>query len=295
MLPRTRANRSRNRFMNQTTRTIEVSRWSGQTITETATDAVVAEEPLEIRLGDATLVVTMRTPGHDEELAAGLLYTEGVVERIDDIVSIERVRPPDDESHSPNTVSVALQPDARVDLTPMQRCTYASSSCGVCGTASIEHVLRSVEPIRGGFLTGADTLHRLPETMRSAQEVFSTTGGSHAAGLFDAKGNLLCLREDVGRHNAVDKVVGWGVLEKRLPFGDCILLTSGRSSFEIVHKALTARIPVVASVSAATSLAVEMAGAGNQTLVGFLRHGTMTVYCGADRIDQQRVSEQSAT
>lgn len=246
-------------------------------------DRVAVEEPLEIRVGKVPVVVTMRTPGHDEELAVGLMVTEGVVRSGDDIVSVAHCTSVD-EAFKANVVAVDLEHGVSFDPEPVRRGFYASSSCGVCGKTSIDQVRRTVAPVGDGFTIDVDVLRRLPETLRRGQKVFEETGGLHAAGLFDRAGALACLREDVGRHNAVDKVIGWSVMAARRPLDDCVLMVSGRSSFEIVQKALVGRIPVVASVSAASSLAVELASAGCQTLVGFLREGGMVVYAGGERL-----------
>ncbi|MEE9295578.1 MAG: formate dehydrogenase accessory sulfurtransferase FdhD [Phycisphaerae bacterium] len=262
-------------------RIVEVQRGGGEgALVE---DRVAVEEPLEIRVGTEPVVVTMRTPGHDGELAVGLLTTEGVLKDVGDVVSVKHCEAVEAASAG-NVLVVELKRGAAVDLAPVRRGFYVSSSCGVCGKASIEQVRWSAEPVSDGFVLDVDVLRSLPGKLRSEQKVFDQTGGLHAAGLFDGDGALLCLREDVGRHNAVDKVIGWSVLAGRWPLDDHVLMVSGRSSFEILQKALKARVPVVAAVSAASSLAVELAEAGNQTLVGFLRGEEMTVYCGGERI-----------
>lgn len=250
-------------------------------------DEIAVEEPLEIRLADAPIIVTMRTPGHDAELAAGVLFTEGVVECAEDIVGAIPVHI--DEPSQGNVVEVRVSDHARIDPTPMRRCTYAGSSCGVCGKSAIEQIQLEADPIQSDLAIELSVLTKLTEVMRHRQSVFDQTGGVHAAALFDATGALQCLREDVGRHNAVDKVIGWAVLDRRLPLDECILVVSGRASFEIVQKALRASIPIVAAVSATTSLAIGMATAGNMTLIGFLREGRVTVYCGAQRVVGQSV------
>ncbi len=252
-------------------------------------DCVAIEEPLEIRVGEKPFVVTMRTPGHDEELAAGLIFTEGVVS---DPSGIERVtRPPSTKcaSHErcatpENRVQVQLRDDAKVDLDPGRRGLLMSSSCGLCGKQTIDQVWRSVDPLEDGLMIDIQTIFDMPGRMLEGQHIFARTGGLHAAGLFDADGNLLWVREDVGRHNAVDKIVGCAILEQAMPLDSCLLMVSGRTSFEIIQKAMRARIPVVASVSAASSLAVSLAIAGNMTLLGFVRGENATVYAGCSRI-----------
>jgi FdhD protein len=243
-------------------------------------DDLVAEEPLEIRLGGQSVAVTMRTPGHDTELAAGFLVTEGIV-RPGDIAGVRECR---SDQGDGGVADVVL----RAGATPSagwQRNFYATSSCGVCGKASIEAVRVAAGPVSDGPPVTAATLQALPDRLRAAQRVFDRTGGLHAAGLFGADGELAVLREDVGRHNAVDKVVGRAALDGRLPLADHILLVSGRASFEILQKALVAGIPVVAAVSAPSSLAVRLARESNMTLVGFLRAGGFNVYAGPERLD----------
>jgi FdhD protein len=246
-------------------------------------DRVVTEEPLEIRVGAVSVLMTMRTPGHDHELAAGLLFTEGVVSHRRDIRSVEHCQSVDHESRD-NVVVVNIADGVDIDLEPMRRGFYSSSSCGVCGKTSLEQVRQQVDPLDFSFQLDESVLRTLPQKMRDQQSVFDQTGGSHAAALFDQTGRLLCLREDIGRHNAVDKVIGWSLQDSDAPLDHATLLVSGRSSFEIVQKALRARVQLVASVSAASSLAVKLAVSGNQTLVGFLRPGKMTVYSHQQRI-----------
>jgi FdhD protein len=244
-------------------------------------DVLVREEPLEIRVRGKSVVVTMRTPGYDSELAAGFLLSEGIIYHRDDIVEIA----PCLESDTPkNTLNVFVGPSTEIDFARLTRHVFASSSCGVCGKASIESVHQHFSPIDSSCTIAAETLTTLPERMRAAQTTFSQTGGLHAAAIFDRQGNLLVLREDAGRHNAVDKALGWGFLENKLPFDSHVLLVSGRASFEIVQKALAVRIPIIAAVSAPSSLAVEFARESNQTLIGFLRGKTFNVYSHPERI-----------
>ena len=253
-------------------------------------DTLVVEEPLEIRIGGHAISVTMRTPGDDFDLVAGFLVGEGAVHRTDQIAAMRFCAGDDSNGEDPNTyniIDVTISPDADVDVTHLQRNFYATSSCGVCGKASID-AIRSVAhhtPGEGPQLDAAVAV-RLPDALRAAQRVFDRTGGLHAAGLFTADGELLCLREDVGRHNAVDKVVGWALRDGRLPLHDMILQVSGRASFELVQKAALAGIPVLSAVSAPSSLAVELADEVGMTLLGFVRPPTLNVYAGAQRLTQ---------
>lgn len=253
-------------------------------------DAVVTEEPLEVRLiaGERTqtLAVTMRTPGNDFELAAGFVASEGIVRAPGDLTGISYcVDPAIDAEQQYNIVNVALAGTPLPDLARFERHFTMNSSCGVCGRANLE-ALRDlgIEPVRSNVRVPIDRIYALPDRMREAQRVFSATGGLHAAALFDAHGTALAVREDVGRHNAVDKIVGWGVLAGGLPDSATILMVSGRTSYEIVQKAAVARIPIVASVSAPSSLAVDLARAFGITLAGFVRGMRANVYCGEERI-----------
>ena len=258
-----------------------------------ARDVLAVEEPLEIRLHvehDGRLVrravsVTMRTPGDDAELAAGFLFTEGIVRSRQAIADIRHCGPAN-AAGAGNTIRVELVPGTPVDFARLERHTYTTSSCGVCGKTSIEALeatscfaLAADEPI-----VDATLIHRLPVLLREAQRVFDRTGGLHASALFDLDGGLTVLREDVGRHNAVDKVIGARLLADRLPARDAILLVSGRASFELVQKAVMAGIPVLAAVGAPSSLAVELAARAGLTLLGFVRDGRFNVYSGAARV-----------
>ncbi|MGA2848270.1 MAG: formate dehydrogenase accessory sulfurtransferase FdhD [Terracidiphilus sp.] len=239
-------------------------------------DSLAAEEPLEIRIAGVPLTVTMRTPGNDLELAAGFLLTEGIIESPEQIAGL-RAKLPENGTKS-NVVEVELK-DSDFDSEDLQRNFYAASSCGICGKASINAIrVRGLRQLDSGFRVDPEMLCRLPEALRAEQEVFSRTGGLHAAALFDGAGQLLALREDIGRHNAVDKIVGWAVLEKKLPLSQNVMLVSGRGGFEIVQKALAAGIPILASVSAPSSLAVKLARELGLTLVGFLRGRRFVVY-----------------
>ncbi len=252
-------------------------------------DTLAAEEPLEIRLAGAPLTVTMRTPGDDFDLAAGFLVSEGVLTAAEQVATIRYCAgATDDGRNTYNVLDVALAPGVNVPDLTLQRNFYTTSSCGVCGKASLDAV-RTQAAFRPGddpVEVSPDVLAGLPERLRAAQRVFERTGGLHAAGLFTAAGELLCVREDIGRHNAVDKVVGWALREARLPLAGTVLLVSGRASFELAQKALMAGIPVLAAVSAPSSLAVELAAEAGLTLVGFLRGTSMNVYAGAHRIRQ---------
>ncbi|MEW6304481.1 MAG: formate dehydrogenase accessory sulfurtransferase FdhD [Verrucomicrobiota bacterium] len=244
-------------------------------------DALAVEEPLEIRVRGRSIAVTMRTPGHDAELAAGFLLTEGLVRQRSDILEIAHCKRGE---ATENTLNVFLAPSVKVNFAQLTRHVFASSSCGLCGKASIESVQQQFAPIGSTLRITAQALGQIAPRLRRRQATFEQTGGLHAAALFTARGQLVVLREDIGRHNAVDKVVGHALLHKLLPLEKHILLVSGRASFEIMQKALAARIPCVAAVSAPSSLAVEFARESNQTLVGFLRGNTMNVYSVPERI-----------
>jgi FdhD protein len=247
-------------------------------------DYLVGEEPLQIRVGKHPLTVIMRTPGHDLELAAGFLFTEGLIERNEQILSIDYAADCKPTERG-NIVQVNLSPYVSLDLERTQRNFLSGSSCGICGKASIKSVrARGVRPANPAFRVDPELLCRIPDALRSGQEIFGRTGGLHAAGLFDATGNPLAQREDVGRHNAVDKIVGWALRAGRLPLSNCILMVSGRGGFEIVQKAAVAGVPVVASVSAPSSLAVQFAREIGTTLVGFLRDRRFVVYSGDERL-----------
>jgi FdhD protein len=246
---------------------------------EASEDLLVVEEPLEIRVEGRPLVVTMRTPGHDLELAAGLLYTEGLIDGPDDLTALKHVRDPRDVAD--NTVDARLASGVRSDpdrFASAQRSLFASSACGVCGKATIDQVRRRVPSLPSPRRLPPALLLGLPERLREAQPTFDQTGGLHAAALFDFEGRLEVLREDIGRHNAVDKVLGWRLLDDRAPVDDRVLLISGRAGFEIVQKAAAAGVPSVAAVGAASSLAVGLAREVGMQLVGFLRGGRFNEY-----------------
>ncbi len=251
-------------------------------------DQVATEEPLEIRLvsPQQTVAVTMRTPGADFDLAAGFLYSEGVVSHREDICRMSYCVAEDvDGEQRYNIVNVALREGLLPDLQPLERHFFTTSACGVCGKASIEALqLRGCPVIPTGMEARAEVIYSLADKLRSAQGIFTATGGLHAAALFDAQGQLLRLREDVGRHNALDKLVGSAFLADELPLNNHIVMVSGRSSFEILQKCLTAGVPIVCAVSAPSSLAVALAREFGITLVGFLRGQRFNVYSGFERI-----------
>jgi len=255
-------------------------------------DALAVEEPLELRLSapgstEATrFVTTMRTPGHDEELAAGLLFAEGVLVERAELVALEHPSDPRiDPELRANALVAVLGPEALARAAGLQRATVMGSACGVCGRTVIGRVLpEGTPPNRSGLRVDAELLYALPARLREQQSVFARTGGLHAAGLFDAQGRLLAVREDIGRHNAVDKLVGSCWLARELPLAERVLVVSGRAGFELVQKACLAGIPIMASVSAPSSLAVELAEAAGITLVGFLRERRCNVYTHAARV-----------
>ena len=271
--------------MNRTILTVPVQRIDGES-SSSFQDLLAIEEPLEIRLGEQPVSITMRTPGHDFELAAGFLFTEGILQSSQQIHRIRWTAVTGNARQAANSVTVELNPGAEVDFKRLERHFYTSSSCGVCGKASIDAIQMQGCPVlpRDSPLVASDVIHRLPEALRHQQAVFERTGGLHAAALFDAKGNLAIMREDVGRHNAVDKVIGAEMLRDHTPLSDKLLLVSGRVSFELTQKALMAGIPFMAAVGAPSSLAVETAMRFNMTLVGFVRDGRFNIYSGASRI-----------
>jgi FdhD protein len=253
----------------------EVTEWEDGQI-RSSSDDLAAEEPLQILACGDPLVVTMRTPGHDPELAAGFLRTEGLIESRDQILSFRGQESM--EGQAGNTIDVELR-DGVPEREKPQRNFFSNSSCGLCGKASIDAVrTRGLRALGSGFTIVAETLCSLPAQLRAQQSVFERTGGLHAAALFSADGDLVVLREDIGRHNAVDKVVGWALLQNMIPLSNYVLLVSGRGGFEIIQKAIAAGVPIVASVSAPSSLAVQLARELNLTLIGFLRGRRFVVY-----------------
>ncbi len=264
---------------------VTITRWQGDTARESR-DTVAAEEPLEIRINGESLAVTMRTPGDDFALAAGFLLAEGIVQTADEIGAMAYCADPENPDLQ-NIVNVYLASDWNPDVetTRWKRNFTANSSCGLCGKASIEAVRCLAPPLPDSdFRVSVGIIHTLNERLRAAQRVFAQTGGLHAAGLFDGQGTLLALREDVGRHNAVDKLIGAELLAERVPLAERLLMVSGRTSFEIMQKAAVARVPIVCAVSAPSSLAVQLASDLRMTLIGFLRGDTMNVYAGAERV-----------
>lgn len=251
-------------------------------------DELATEEPLELRLvagnEHRTIAVTLRTPGNDFELAAGFLFGEGVIQRRSEIKRIAYCVEEGQEQLY-NIVSVELRSQALPRLPTLERHFFTTSACGLCGKASIESLsARGLSPVSGDSTISAKVLQELPEKLRKAQQLFDLTGGLHAAALFDLEGNLIALREDIGRHNAMDKLVGWALLEGKLPLAQCIVVVSGRASFELVQKALAAGIPIFASVSAPSNLAVDLAASFGMTLAGFLRGERFNVYAHPERI-----------
>lgn len=267
---------------------VEVVHWQAHE-QQKREDHLTVEEPFEIRIEGRSLAVIMRTPGHDHELAMGFLFSEGVIQHVDDVVSIEDALD-DDGLPLANVVNVILrshEPQAGVQTLPaaFERHFAVSASCGLCGKNSIADLMLTTSRLEPDtFSVSANTLYALANALRTQQTVFTHTGGLHAAGLFTRSGELLLLREDVGRHNAVDKLIGHGLLHGTYPYSEYILMVSGRTSFEIIQKALLARIPCIAAISAPSSLAVELADKSGITLVGFLRGQSMNVYTCPERV-----------
>ena len=268
----------------------KITRWRNDEANELL-DSLTIEEPFEIQVASQgqsprALAAIMRTPGNDQELATGFLISEGVITGPDDIISIDGAK---DENGEPvkNTVVVTLAPHIQPDESngTFERHFQVASSCGLCGKTTISDILQKIEPLPiPDFSVTPQLLYSLPDILRQEQAVFEQTGGLHAAGLFDLSGNLLYLREDVGRHNAVDKIVGRATLDRKLPLSHNILMVSGRASFEIIQKALVARIPIIAAVSAPSSLSVELALQGGMTLAAFLRGQSCNIYSWPERI-----------
>ncbi|HEX3005038.1 MAG TPA: formate dehydrogenase accessory sulfurtransferase FdhD [Angustibacter sp.] len=250
-------------------------------------DTVTVEEPLQVRVGGRPLTVTMRTPGDDFDLTIGFLLTEGLISSAQDVATLMHCQDEGDDGRPTfNVVDVVLQPGVELPDVSLERSFFSTSSCGVCGKASVDAVR-----VRSPYDVTTDTtrispavLAAMPDALREAQKVFDRTGGLHAAGLFTADGELLVVREDIGRHNAVDKVIGWAAREGRLPLTGCVLFVSSRASFELTQKAMMAGIPCLAAVSAPSSLAIELAKEAGMTLAGFVRPPRMTVYAGGERL-----------
>lgn len=265
-----------------------VREWKDGAVRRTM-DWLVAEEPLEIRVNGTPLSVTMRTPGNDLELAAGFLLTEGIIQSAKQIVDLDYVAQA--KPLKQNVVEAKLAAGAEFDRENLKRNFFAASSCGICGKASIDAVrVRGIHAPNSDFRIMPEVLCEIPERLREGQSIFSRTGGLHGAALFDADGKLIEVREDVGRHNAVDKLIGWALLNQSGDLGDCLMLVSGRGGFEIVQKCLVAGVPLLASVSAPSSLAVQLAREFQMTLVGFLRGKRFVVYAGEQRIRMHRES-----
>ena len=269
-----------------------VTRLSGSDPSLKQEDVLAVEEPLEIRVGGRSLAVTMRTPGHDFDLAAGFLVSEGVITRSENFSSARYCAGATDAGLNLfNVLDVSLAPGVAPPDPRLERSFYTTSSCGLCGKASIDAVrTHSAYEVRDdGLRVDTALLSTFPPMLRAEQAVFEKTGGLHAAALFDGgSGKMLVLREDVGRHNAVDKVIGWALKEDRLPLRGTVLMVSGRASFDLTQKAMMAGIPVLAAVSAPSSLAAEMAAEVGMTLVGFLRGSSMVIYAGAERIVERQ-------
>ena len=288
----------------QQTNQKKVVRWNESETTQIK-DELVIEEPLEIRVGQQSLIVVMRTPGHDFELAAGFLFTENLIQSEHDIEIIaycqdDNTKSDTDDQYkglSPfqNIVNVHLKNKLVLEEAGWQRNFHANASCGLCGKMTIDSVKHQVTPIEFALQLHHNVLYLLNDQLRAAQSVFDKTGGLHAAGLFNEKGELLIVREDIGRHNAVDKVIGQALLSDMIPLHKHILMVSGRASFEIVQKALFARVPIVVAVSAASTLAVELAEEGNITLIGFMRENRMVVYSHPERIYNESNKSISTT
>jgi len=258
--------------------------WTGSQRTP-STDTVTREEPMEIRLQGISVAVLMRTPGHDEELGAGFLITERIVDHPEQIVSVRHCTTVEHPEAEDNILLTKTRDDVSVDLEKLRRNLYASSSCGICGKATLESAMAHGEPITDNLVVSNQTLYGLPAALRKKQEIFEYTGGLHGAGLFASDGQCLVVREDIGRHNAVDKVIGWAAQQQALPLRGHILMVSGRVSYEIVQKALAAQIPMIAAVSAPSSLAIELAEKAGITLVGFLRGERLCAYSHGNRIE----------
>ncbi len=269
-----------------------VQRFDGSSHTQ-ETDLLAREEPLEIRVEGRNVAIVMRTPGEDEELAAGFLVTEGLVREASEVLDISRyphcLNPiPGPPPVDGNAVNVRLKNPAALDFNKLTRHVFTSSSCGICSKATIDAVHQQFPALEDNCMVDRSVLLGLPKALGSSQDTFKRTGGLHACALFDLEGNLLAAREDVGRHNALDKVIGWALLANKLPLSQRILLLSGRASFEMAQKALAGGIPIIAAISAPSSLAVMFARESGQTLIGFLREPRMNIYTGERRISDLR-------
>jgi len=250
-------------------------------------DVLATEEPLEIllRAGEEqrTLAITMRTPGNDYDLAAGFLHNEGIIQSKNDFANMTYCV--DGNQQEYNSLRVQLTTDTFPELHQLERHFFTNSACGVCGTTMLDDLSeRNIPPLPAGPIVDPSLITSLPDKLRESQDLFDSTGGLHAAGLFDLQGNLLAVREDVGRHNALDKLIGWGLLNDQLPFHDKVLMVSGRASYELLQKSYVAGVPIFCAVSAPSSLAVEVAERFGMTLVGFLRGNRFNIYTGVERI-----------
>jgi FdhD protein len=264
------------------TQQVTVCRFDGGDFTEAKSDDIAVEEPLEIRVEGESLSIAMRTPGQDAELAAGWLLSEGIVRSGGDIAEI--VCCPGGDAQNSARVDVILNDPAGFIAAKHRRSLVTNSSCGLCGAATVGQVMRNFGKIETPFLIDADVLFEMPARLSARQAAFRRTGGMHACGLFDAAGELLALREDVGRHNALDKLLGWALLSHMLPLSSNVVFLSGRVSFEMMQKALAASVPIVAAIGAPSSLAVDLAARSGQTLAAFIRGRSMNVYAGAERL-----------
>lgn len=277
-------------FKNSSLLSIEIKKVKGEQL-QAANDVVAREEPLEIRLcfsgngqrKEKSISVTMRTPGNDVDLATGFLFTEGIINSYKDILAVKHCSP------EKNVVRVELSPDIHVALNQLERNFYTTSSCGVCGKSSIDAVktVRTAPVIESGFRIEPEVLYTLPATLRKNQVLFDLTGGIHGCALFDANGKLILSREDVGRHNALDKLIGAAIQKEMIPLQNYILLLSGRASFELIQKAWMAGVNIIAAVGAPSSLAVQMASESDITLIGFLKNNSLNIYSGEKRITIQ--------
>ncbi|MDH4057255.1 MAG: formate dehydrogenase accessory sulfurtransferase FdhD [Cyclobacteriaceae bacterium] len=279
--------------MRSSVKNIDVNRVTDSGI-ETKPDLLAIEEPLEIRIGygplgdrqQKSISVTMRTPGHDFELSLGFLFTEGIIKSFEQVESVKYCEDTGRQEEHENVVRIELKPEVEIDFLKLQRNFYTTSSCGVCGKSSIDAIKINCNPLPDEWKIKSTIIHGLPDKLRKAQHVFEHTGGLHASGLFDQRGELILLREDVGRHNALDKVVGAMLFKNELPLSDRVLLVSGRASFELIQKAALAGIPVVAAVGAPSSLAVSLAQEFTMTLIGFVRNGGFNIYSAAHRVEK---------
>lgn len=269
---------------------IALQKVSGSNI-EPASDIVAIEEPLEIRLGwgdkvrdQKRIAVTMRTPGHDFELALGFLFSEGIINHFSEVEHVHYCADVDKEDERENVVRVELAKHVNPDLTSLDRNFYISSSCGVCGKSSIESVEVECTALTEASSIDRELVYMLPDMLRDHQHIFGVTGGLHASGLFDLHGNAQLLREDIGRHNALDKIIGARLIARQIPLSNHVMVLSGRAGFELVQKAIRAQVPILAAVGAPSSLSVELARKFNLTLIGFLKSDKFNIYAGEDRI-----------